>query len=175
MAAGRHDVLTSGRRDMTRKPKAVLPAPSPPFRKPANPPSASTSSAPWRNPVGTSPAPPALSVWNAPTSTSASVPSALPVENSKLRTLAIIDAVIFPLLLLAASQSLHAQTAENVLLVVNRNDPVSVQIGDYYRERRAIPPGNVCSIDTFLYEEISWQMYVDGVERPIGACLTRSE
>lgn len=79
--------------------------------------------------------------------------------------------MILPLLLLAASQSLHAQNAGNVLLVVNRNDPVSVQIGEYYRERRGIPPENVCAIDSFLVEEIDWQMYADGVERPIAACL----
>src|ERR1039457_6826298 len=101
-----------------------------------------------------------------------SAPSASPVENSKIRTLDIIEAVILPLLLLAASQSLHAQTAENVLLVVNRNDPLSVQIGDYYRERRGIPPQNVCWIDSFLnLEEITWQMYLDGAEQPIAACL----
>ncbi len=93
------------------------------------------------------------------------------MENSKIQALAIIDAVILPLLLLAASQSLRAQTAENVLLVVNRNDAFSVEIGEYYRQRRAIPPENVCSIDSFLFEEISWQMYLDGVERPIAACL----
>ena len=83
--------------------------------------------------------------------------------------------MILPLLLLAASQSLRAQTAENVLLVVNRNDPLSVRIGEYYQERRGIPPGNVCSIDSFLFEEISWQMYLDGVERPIAACLASAD
>ncbi len=82
-----------------------------------------------------------------------------------------MEAVVFPLLLLAASQSLHAQTAENVLLVINRNDPVSVEIGEYYRERRGIPLENVCPIDSFLFEEIDWQMYLDGVERPVAACL----
>ena len=73
--------------------------------------------------------------------------------------------------MLAASQSLRAQTAGNVLLVINRNDPLSVQIGEYYQERRGIPPENVCPIDSFLFEEIDWQMYLDGVERPIAACL----
>ena len=73
--------------------------------------------------------------------------------------------------MLAASQSLHAQAAGNVLLVINRNDPVSVQIGEYYQERRGIPPENVCPIDSFLIEEIEWQMYLDSVERPIAACL----
>jgi len=74
------------------------------------------------------------------------------VENSKIQTLAIINAVILPLLLLAASQSLRAQTAGNVLLVVNRNDALSVEIGEYYRPRRAITPQNVCSIGSFLFE-----------------------
>jgi len=44
--------------------------------------------------------------------------------------------------------SLHAQTGENVLLVFNRNVPLSRQIADYYRPRRSVPVKNVCAIDT---------------------------
>jgi len=36
---------------------------------------------------------------------------------------------------------LHPQTGENALLVVNRNDAVSRQIGDYYRPRGAPSSG----------------------------------
>jgi uncharacterized protein (TIGR03790 family) len=70
--------------------------------------------------------------------------------------------------------SLHAQTGENVLLVVNTNDAVSRQIGDYYRPRRSVPVKNVCAIASTSQEEIEWSVYEEQIERPIGDCLKRS-
>ena len=78
------------------------------------------------------------------------------------------------LLLLGFLSCLHAQTGENVLLVVNRKDPVSVQIGEYYRLKRAIPARNVCTLDTSPQEEIEWKTYVDQIETPVGACLKKA-
>src|SRR5205823_1112582 len=75
------------------------------------------------------------------------------------------------LLLLAAAPALRTQTGENVLLVVNRNDPVSRQVGDYYRPRRSVPAKNVCYLSSRSEEEVSWQVYQDEVEHPIAACL----
>ena len=72
---------------------------------------------------------------------------------------------------LAAGAPLAAQTGANVLLVVNRNDPTSVQIGEYYRPRRSIPLANVCSLNTTSDEEIRWDRYEREIERPIGECL----
>ena len=84
--------------------------------------------------------------------------------------------MILPVLLLAASQSLRAQAPETVLLVVNRNDPVSVEIGKYYRQRRSVPPKNVCAIDAPLnQEEITWQMYLDHIEQPVSSCLAAAK
>jgi len=77
-------------------------------------------------------------------------------------------------LLLLAALSLHAQTGENVLLVVNRKDALSRRIADYYRPRRSVPAGNVCYLETTSEEEIDWQTYQSRIERPIGDCLTRA-
>jgi uncharacterized protein (TIGR03790 family) len=79
-----------------------------------------------------------------------------------------------PLLLLLLASSLPAQSGENVLLVVNRNVPVSRQIADYYRPRRSVPLKNVCTIDTTGEEEIQWGVYEQQIERPIGECLKRA-
>src|SRR5207247_780310 len=65
-----------------------------------------------------------------------------------------------------------AQTGENILLVINRNDAVSRQIGEYYRPRRSVPLKNVCYLATTSDEEISWQVYERQIERPVGECLT---
>ena len=77
-----------------------------------------------------------------------------------------------PLFFLALS--LHAQTGENVLLVVNRNSPVSRQIADYYRPRRSVPVKNVCTIDTTTDEEIQWNVYEQQIEKPIADCLKKA-
>jgi uncharacterized protein (TIGR03790 family) len=69
---------------------------------------------------------------------------------------------------------LCAQTGENVLLVVNQNDTVSREIGDYYRPRRRVPVKNVCSIATTRDEEISWRVYQQQIEGPIGDCLKKA-
>src|SRR5579862_4878758 len=84
-------------------------------------------------------------------------------------------AVIYCLLLLVlAVPSLHAQSGRLVLLVVNRKDPVSREIGDYYRPRRGIPAQNVCSVDAPLEEEIGWNAYQQAIEKPVANCLTQA-
>ena len=67
----------------------------------------------------------------------------------------------------------RAQSGEQVLLVVNRTDPVSRQVGDYYRPRRAIPAENVCFLDVTSQEEITWYEYQQQIEKPIAACLEK--
>jgi uncharacterized protein (TIGR03790 family) len=76
-------------------------------------------------------------------------------------------------LLLILAGVLHAQTGENVLLIVNKSDAVSRQIGEYYRPRRSIPLSNVCQISATTDEEINWNTYLEQIERPVADCLTK--
>ena len=76
--------------------------------------------------------------------------------------------------LLALAAPVFAQSAQNLLLVVNRNSALSRQVGDYYRARRSVPSENVCSIATTSDEEISWDVYQREIEAPIAACLKHS-
>ena len=78
------------------------------------------------------------------------------------------------LLLMLAVPCLQAQTGQNVLLVVNRNDALSRQVADYYRPRRAVPDSNVCYLETTSAEEIDWKTYQEQIERPVGNCLTKA-
>ena len=68
---------------------------------------------------------------------------------------------------------LAAQSGENVLLVVNRNDAASREIADYYRPRRSVPEKNVCVIATTSAEEIQWATYQQEIEKPVGECLKK--
>jgi uncharacterized protein (TIGR03790 family) len=68
---------------------------------------------------------------------------------------------------------LEAQSAGNVLLVVNRRDPVSQAVADYYAKRRPASARHVCLIETTSEETIGWETYISQIERPIGDCLKR--
>jgi uncharacterized protein (TIGR03790 family) len=74
-----------------------------------------------------------------------------------------------------AGASLSAQTVAQVLVVVNKQSPVSTAIGQYYMRQRAIPPGNLCTLDVPNEDDISHDFYVSDVETPIGKCLTRKK
>lgn len=65
----------------------------------------------------------------------------------------------------------EAQTAENVLLVVNRRSAESRAIGDYYQQKRAIRALNVCLIDAETAEDVIRETYEKQIEAPVGACL----
>ena len=78
------------------------------------------------------------------------------------------------LLLFGVTARLHAQTGENVLLVVNRNAPVSGQIADYYRQKRSVPAQNVCYLAATPDEEITWDIYQQQIEKPVADCLKKA-
>jgi uncharacterized protein (TIGR03790 family) len=73
----------------------------------------------------------------------------------------------------ACVTSVEAQSAANVLLVVNRTDAVSQAVADYYTKRRAVPARHVCLLETTSQETIDWQAYVRQIETPVGDCLKR--
>jgi uncharacterized protein (TIGR03790 family) len=72
---------------------------------------------------------------------------------------------------LACAWPLAAQTAENVLVVINDESEISRKIGEYYAGRREIPGRNLCRIRCTSQEEIPWQVYRKDVEAAVGKCL----
>ena len=70
---------------------------------------------------------------------------------------------------------LVAQTAENVLVVINNDSEVSRKIGEYYAGRREIRGRNLCRISTVEREEVSWQVYRNEVEAAVARCLESAE
>lgn len=70
-----------------------------------------------------------------------------------------------------AAALLFGQTAENVLLVVNQNSPLSRQIAEYYVSRRHIPPANVCRLNANVDEDISRDDFDRRIAQPIGEFL----
>jgi uncharacterized protein (TIGR03790 family) len=65
----------------------------------------------------------------------------------------------------------EAQSAANVLLVVNSTSAASGSVSRYYAERRGVPQDNVCSITTPATESISRADYLAQIEQPIWQCI----
>ena len=67
-----------------------------------------------------------------------------------------------------------AQTAENVMIVINEASPDSVQIGEHYVAKRKIPAENIVRLRTVLTDDVDRAAYEYSIERPISQTLTRN-
>lgn len=76
-------------------------------------------------------------------------------------------------ILLLLAFALRAQTASEVLVVVNKQSRDSREIGEYYLRKRSIPLANLCLIDTAPVENISREVYDREVRVPIGDFLRK--
>src|SRR5688500_5003524 len=75
-------------------------------------------------------------------------------------------------LALALPTAARGQSAQNVLVVVNRNSGVSQEIGAYYAQKRKIPARQVLRLSLPADEEIQRSVYVSQIERPIAQWLS---
>jgi uncharacterized protein (TIGR03790 family) len=78
-------------------------------------------------------------------------------------------------LLVAMPAAAHAQSAENVAVVINEASPDSKQIGEYYIKARNIPAANVIRLQTTTDETIQPQAFVATIQAPIAAALARND
>ena len=76
-------------------------------------------------------------------------------------------------LLLGPAAISHAQSAENVAVVINEASPDSKRVGEYYVQKRKVPASNVIRIQTELNEEIGRPVYTRTIEQPIASALRR--
>jgi uncharacterized protein (TIGR03790 family) len=80
----------------------------------------------------------------------------------------------FAILFLAfgiAASTAGAQTPDQVLVVVNRQSPQSLEIGQYYLKKRGVPATNLCTISTPPNDDIDRTKYLAEIEEPLGKCL----
>jgi uncharacterized protein (TIGR03790 family) len=78
------------------------------------------------------------------------------------------------LCLTAVAGHAFAQTAANVLLVVNDASPDSMKVAARYRERRSIPESQVVRIRTATSDEVSRPGYEREIQAPIAAWFSRN-
>ena len=87
--------------------------------------------------------------------------------------LVVRSAVLAGLLVVAGTCPAAAQSAANVLVVINEASSESIRIGDYYVAKRKIPAENVIRTKATVADEIDRAYYEFEVERPIAERLTR--
>jgi len=83
----------------------------------------------------------------------------------------LIRTILLSLFLVAP---LFAQTAQNLLLVLNEANPVSEDVGMYYAQKRDIPQSNILRLKTSADDSISREEYERQIELPVRAWLTRN-
>jgi uncharacterized protein (TIGR03790 family) len=66
-----------------------------------------------------------------------------------------------------------AQTAANVMVVINDASPESVRVGEHYVAKRRIPAENVVRLKTAIADEMDRVSYELFIERPISINLTQ--
>lgn len=85
------------------------------------------------------------------------------------------SALLFSVVIaLVASARAGAQTADNVVVVINDASPASQRVGEYYAKKRSVPPSQLIRIRTTTDEAIDRAPYVQTIEQPIGAALARA-
>lgn len=75
--------------------------------------------------------------------------------------------------LLASPLRAHAQSAENVAVVINDNSADSQKIGLAYARARSIPDSNVLHIRTSTEETVDRDTFVRTIEGPLAAAISR--
>ncbi|MDM7995791.1 MAG: TIGR03790 family protein [Acidobacteriota bacterium] len=78
------------------------------------------------------------------------------------------------LLILIVAAPLFAQTADNVLLIINDANPASSDVGNYYAQKRGVPPSNILRIKTSADDNITRDEFERQIELPIRLWLTRN-
>ena len=85
----------------------------------------------------------------------------------------------FALLYAFSGSNLSAQSnqalADEMIVVVNRNDPDSLAIGQYYAQQRGIPESNIVELSTPTEETITITQYVETVANPLLNALLDNE
>ena len=80
---------------------------------------------------------------------------------------------LIALLLLVASRA-GAQSADNVLVVINEKSEASVKVGEYYANARVIAADHVVRIKTATEESVSLDQYLRTIETPIASWLIKN-
>ena len=81
-------------------------------------------------------------------------------------------AAIAAALVLLPSQS-AAQSASNVLLVINEQSPASIDVGEYYAAARKVPARNIVRIKTAEQDQVERDVFTTAIEVPLASWIAK--
>ncbi len=96
------------------------------------------------------------------------------MNRDEMRVKILTPCLGFILAISLLPSAMHAQGAANVLLVVNEASPISLEIGQYYAQKRGIPAANTLRLKTVTDDSIDRAVYERTVEAPISSWLARN-
>src|ERR1051325_3374584 len=82
--------------------------------------------------------------------------------------------VLFVVLFFAAGGHSLGQSPANVLVVINEASPASIEIGNYYAQKRHVPAENLLRLQVNPGESIERADYERQIEAPIAIWLARN-
>lgn len=83
--------------------------------------------------------------------------------------------ILISLLCLVSSETSFALQPNEILLVVNRNNPASIKLAEYYRDKRQIPPANLLTVKMTDQEDCSREEYQRELLEPLRKYLTHQQ
>src|SRR6476646_9229514 len=81
---------------------------------------------------------------------------------------------LLALLMAASCGLLFSQSPANVLLITNDSSPASIEIGNYYTQKRHVPAENLLRLRINPGDSIERADYERQIEGPIGSWLARN-
>ncbi len=81
--------------------------------------------------------------------------------------------ILISLLCLVSAKACFALQADEVLLIVNRNNASSIELAEYYRNRRQIPQANLLTVNMTDQEDCSREEYQQKLIEPVRKYLAR--
>ena len=84
-------------------------------------------------------------------------------------------AVLLPSIAISLQAQTNATLAKEMVIVVNRNDPDSFSIGQYYARQRGIPESRIVQLSAPIKETITIAEYVETVANPLLNALIENE
>ena len=97
----------------------------------------------------------------------------LDVTLKPMRLVGVVRVLTLTLLASLSARAAAAQTADNILLVVNDRSPVSTRIGEYYARARAVAADHVVHLQIAVSDEVSRRQYDLAIQQPIESAIVR--
>ncbi len=82
---------------------------------------------------------------------------------------------VFSLAILSFTSPARALTADDLLLIVNKNEPAGMELAQHYAKVRNVPDGRIVQVDVPAWNEIPSEQFERDVAEPVRVHLRKNE